>query len=80
MDYSSWYGITLVRFKRYRLAVKINQKLTLEDKKELIFFIMFMPVKFPLHDAEANYAVIHLTKGLVIPLFLTSSDKAWHVD
>ncbi len=80
MDDPSGDGITLVRFKRDRLIFKINEKLTLEDKKELVFLIVFMPVKFSLYDAEANHAVIHLTQGLVIPLLLTGGDKAGDIN
>jgi hypothetical protein len=64
----------------YSLAFQINQKLSLEHEKELVFFVVFMPVKFALHYAEANYAVIHLTKRLVVPLLIAIGDETGYVN
>jgi hypothetical protein len=72
--------ITLLWLKRDRLAFKINQELALEDKKEFIFLVVFMPVELPLHNTEANYAVIDLAQGLVIPLLLAGGNQAGNID
>lgn len=70
----------MVGFKGYRLILQINQKLALEDEKELVFLIVFVPMKFPLQNAEANDAIIHLTKGLIVPLLLAGGNEGWYVN
>jgi hypothetical protein len=80
MNDPSGYGVALVTFQSDCLILKVNQEFPLKDEKELIFFIVFVPMEHPFHDAETNYAVIHVTKGLIVPLLLTSGDEAWHVN
>jgi hypothetical protein len=80
MDDPSRNRITLVGFKRYRLIFQVNHKLALQYEKELVFFIVFVPVKFSLHNAETDYTVIHLTKGLIVPLLLAGGSEARDVD
>jgi len=80
MDDPSRYGIALMGFKCYCLIFQVNQKLSLQNEKEFIFFIVFVPVKFTLHNAEANRAVIHLTKSLVVPSLIAGGNQAWHIN
>ena len=40
---------------------RIDQELALKNKKELIFFIMLVPVKLALHYAQPDNRVIYLT-------------------
>jgi hypothetical protein len=80
MHHSARDRITLVGCQAYCLVFQINQKHSLEHEKELVFFIVFMPVEFALHNAEANYAVIHLTKRLVVPLLIAIGDETVYVN
>jgi hypothetical protein len=80
MDDSARYRIALMGCQAYCLVFQINQKLALEHEKELVFFFVFMPVEFALHNAEANHAVIHLTKRLVVPLLIAIGDETSYVN
>src|SRR3954451_16050583 len=63
---------SLTRRKRHSAIFEINEQLALNDIKEFIVLLVLMPVILALDDAEANHRVVHLTKGLVKPLILTS--------
>jgi hypothetical protein len=76
----SWNRVTLVGLKGYRFILQINQKPALEDKEELVFLIVFVPMEFSLHHTQANDTVIHLTKRLVVPLLLAGSNEARYVN
>jgi len=73
-------GVPLVGFEGYRLILQINQKPALEDEKELVLFIVLVPMEFPLHHAKTNDTIVHLAKGLIEPLFLARGDQARHID
>ena len=51
-------------------ALQINDKPALHNIEELVFFVMFVPVKLALHDAKPNHAIVDLAQRLVEPLFL----------
>jgi hypothetical protein len=72
--------VTLVWPKGYRPTFQIDQELALQDKEKFIFLIVFVPMEFSLHQAQANDTVIHLAKGLVIPRLLAGSNEGWHVN
>ena len=61
-------------------AFEINDEPTLDDKEELIFVVVLVPVKFTLQYAHANDTVIHLTERLVKPLFLGFLLKPLDID
>jgi hypothetical protein len=68
-------------FEGYRLILlQINQKLALQHEEELVLFLVLVPVEFSLHDAEANHAVVHLSKGLVVPLLFAGSNEARYIN
>ena len=42
-------------------AFEVNDELTLDDVEELIFGVVFVPMKLTLQHTKANDAVVHLT-------------------
>ena len=52
-------------------AFEVNQEAAFDDVEEFVFVIVFVPVKFALHNAEANYAVVHAAESLLYHL-------SWH--
>ena len=47
--------------------LEINDETTVKDKEEFVVIVVFVPVVFALHDAEANDRIVHLTQRLVVP-------------
>ena len=45
-------------------ALKVDDEATFKNKEKLVVVIVFVPMIFPLHDAEANYRIIHSAQQL----------------
>ena len=50
-----------------RTVFEVDQELTVEDKKEFVVLIVFVPVVFAFDDPDADNAAIDLREGLVEP-------------
>jgi hypothetical protein len=59
---------SVLRLQINRAIFQIDNKVSLQDKEELVVVVMFVPVVLALHDPEANNGVVHLTQRLIIPL------------
>lgn len=66
---------TLLRLKIYRSAFEVDNEVSFEHEKELVVVVMLVPVILSLHDAKANYRIVHFTQRLVIPLVRTCFDE-----
>jgi len=75
MNHSARDGETLLGHWLDGAAFEVDEEAAIDNVEEFVFVIVFVPVKFALHNAEANYAVIHAAKGLVVPLVLTGFDE-----
>jgi len=62
-----------------RAIFEIDDKVSLQDKEELVVVVMFVPVILALHDPEANNGVVHFTECLVIPLIGAGFDQGRNV-
>src|ERR1044071_5353528 len=80
MNDSSRNGVALMDSERDRFIFQINQKFSLQHEKEFVLFVVLMPVKLALHDAESHDAVVHLAKSLVVPLVIAGGDEAGHIN
>ncbi len=65
MVYSSWDRKALSRPEFN--PPTLDDKKTFQDIEELVFPLMFVPMKLSFHDPEPNDTVIHPGKRLVIP-------------
>ena len=80
MDYSAWNGETLLGYEFDGSVFEVDEEAAVDDVEEFVFVIVFVPVKFALHDAEPDDAVIHLAEGLVVPLVLAGFDERFEID
>src|ERR1035438_4709751 len=71
---------SLPRCKFHRAAFEINQQHALDDIKELIIVIVFVPMIFALHNPYAHNRVVHLAKRLVEPLVVARVFDGVNVD
>lgn len=60
-------------------VLQINEQSSGDHIKELVVVVVFMPMKFALHDAEAHNAFVYLRERLVPPRILTGSNDTWNV-
>jgi len=51
-----------------------------EDKKEFINVVVFMPMIFALHYRHSDDGVVHLAKRLVIPFVFAGIRQFLHID
>src|SRR5262249_47132045 len=70
----------LLRRKRDRAALEIDDETTAEHEKEFVVVIVLMPMILALHDAEAYNGIVHLAERLIIPLFGAGLHERRHID
>lgn len=75
-----WNDEALARLKIDLPTLEIDDEVPVEDKKELIVLLMFVPVILALHDAEAYDRVIYFAESLVVPAIRACTDKRRDVD
>jgi hypothetical protein len=80
MNHSTRHREPLLGHQFDGAVFEVDQEAAVHDVEEFVLVIVFVPVKFALHDAEADDAVIHLAEGLVVPLVLTSFDEGLEID
>ena len=57
----------LLRCEIDNVILEIDQKPSVQNEKEFINILVFVPVIFALHDRQPDDGVIHFAKRLVIP-------------
>jgi hypothetical protein len=67
MNDALWHNKALLLSELDTSILEINDETTVKDKEELVVIVVFVPVVFALHDAEANDRIVHLTQRLVVP-------------
>ena len=80
MNHSARDCETLLGHELDGAVFEVDQEAAVDDVEEFVFVIVFVPVKFALHDAEADHAVIHSAESLVVPLVLASFDERLEID
>ena len=80
MNHSARDGETLLGHWLDGAAFEVDEEAAIDNVEEFVFVIVFVPMKFALHDAEANYAVIHAAESLVVPLVLACLDERFEID
>jgi hypothetical protein len=63
-----------------RAIFQIDDKMPVQDEKEFVVAVMFVPVVLAVHDPQADNGVVHLAKRLVIPLIGTGFYQRRNVD
>ena len=51
-----------------RSPFEIDDEFAAQDEKEFVLVVVFVPVIFALHDAEAHDGIVHPAEGLIEPL------------
>lgn len=67
MHHPSRYGYALMGIQFNRSLFRIDEQLSLDDKKEFIVVIMLVPVVFSLDDPQPHYALVHPGQRLIEP-------------
>src|SRR5580692_5685311 len=80
MNHSTRHREPLLGHQLDGAVFEVDEEAAVDDVEEFVFVIVFVPVKFALHDAEADDAVIHLAESLVVPLVLTGFDERFEID
>ncbi len=80
MDYPLRNDKTLAGLKIDGAILEIDDEVPLEDKEELIVFLMLMPVILALQDAETYDRVVYLAESLVVPAMCVCTDERGDVD
>ena len=70
----------LLRRKIDNAIFEINQKMSIENEKELIDVIVFVPMIFALNHRQPNNRIIHFAKRLVIPRVRAGIGQLPHID
>jgi len=70
----------LLRRKIDNAIFEINQKMSIENEKELIDVIVFVPMIFALNHRQPNNRIIHFAKRLVIPRVRAGIGQFLHID
>ena len=60
--------------------LEIDQEMSVQNEKEFINILVFVPVIFALHHGHSDEGVIHLAKRLVIPFVGAGIGQFLHVD
>lgn len=56
-------------------GLEVDQEMALEHEEKFIIRGMLMPMIFTLHDAEADYRLIHPSERLVVPCIVDHSNE-----
>jgi len=80
MAHPFWNCVSLMPGEPDSIGANIDQQFTLQNKEELVFPIVLVPVELAFKDAETDQAVIYLTKSLIVPPFLAFGDQAGDVN
>jgi hypothetical protein len=70
MDDALGYDIPPPRPQVNGSPFEINEEVPIQDKEELVIFVVLMPVVLALDHAQADNGVVHLAQCLVVPLVL----------
>jgi hypothetical protein len=70
----------LLQFQVDRLTLKVDNEISIENKEKFVVIVMRVPMGLPLHNPKANYRVVHLAKGLVVPTIRAAGDQRWDID
>ena len=80
MNDTPWDYEALLLSKFDASALKVDDEAAFKNKEKFVVVIVFVPVIFPLHDAETNDRIVHLAQCLVVPAVGTRGDQRGHVD
>ncbi len=70
----------LSRRKIDNTIFEIDQKTSVQNEKEFIDVLVFVPMIFALHDGQPDDSVIHFTKRLVVPFVVAGIGEFLHID
>jgi hypothetical protein len=70
----------LPRSKIDNAILEIDQKMSVQNEKEFINILVFVPVIFALHHGHPDDGVIHFAKRLVIPFVGAGIGQLLHID
>lgn len=71
---------TLFRAEFDRLIFQVNQESTFQNKEELVFMRVLVPVKLTFDDGQANNRTVDFGQSLVPPLFSARTDDGRNID
>jgi hypothetical protein len=71
---------TLIGQKFNRSTFEVDDELSTQYEEELIVVVVFVPVVFALHHAQAHYRVVYPTECLVVPLVRDGLGQRRHID
>ena len=80
MAYTFGHDKSLFGSKINDTIFEIDQKTSVQNEKELINVVVFMPVIFALHHRHPDDGVVHLAKRLVIPFICAGIRQFLHID
>jgi len=70
----------LPRRKIDNAILEIDQEMSVQNQKEFINILVFVPVIFALNHSHPDDGVIHFAKRLVIPLVGAGIGQLLHID
>ena len=70
----------LPRSKIDNAILEIDQEMSVQNEKEFINILVFVPVIFALHHGHPDDGVIHFAKRLVIPFVGAGIGQLLHID
>ena len=70
----------LPRSKIDNAILEIDQEMSVQNEKEFINILVFVPVIFALHHRQPDDRVVHLAKRLVVPLVCAGVRELLHID
>jgi hypothetical protein len=80
MSNTLWDDKALTRLELDRFVFEVDQKISIEHKKEFVDVVVFMPMIFAFQNADPHHRVIHFAKRLIVPLVLARIDQLLNVN
>ncbi len=80
MAHAFGHDEALLRSKIDDPIFEIDQKMSVENKKEFIDVFVFMPMIFALNHRQPNNRIVHLAKRLVVPFIRAGIGQFLHID
>jgi len=80
MPHTSGHHETLSRVESDNAIFKIDQKIPVENEKELIDVVVLVPMVFALHHRHPHDRVVHLAERLVVPLIFAGVRQFLQID
>src|SRR2546430_15681091 len=80
MAHTSGPHETLPRRKINDAIFEIDQKMSIQNEKEFINVIVFMPMISALHHRHPDDRVVHLAKRLVVPFVFAGIRQFLHIN